>query len=118
MDKLDGGFGNGFLSLQLQLNTLFEEVGGERAIGLLDALGRLSSAEQKLLIPLLTKVVIRIASGEIRFFSQEDKEHKVFEEKLFQEILDDLKKAALKESGSLPDNTKRVFKIVEGGKGF
>ena len=83
-----GDFTKSLLSLQLQLKTLLEDVGGEDTAALLDALANLSKSERAAAIPLLLRAVKRIASGEKRLSTDEDKELKDFEDSLFNSVLE------------------------------
>lgn len=109
-----GDFTKNLLSLQMQLQTLLEGVGGEETAGLLDGLAKLSETERSILIPLVTRVINKVVMGEHRLMSEKDKELKEFEDSLFEGVL-----AALQE----PDTTKVSTKeksprlaVVPGGK--
>ena len=80
-----GHFTKNLLSLQMQLQTLLEGVGGERTESLLDGLSQLSESERKRIIPLLSRVVSRVVQGEKRLLSQKDVELKNFEDSLTME---------------------------------
>ena len=65
-----GDFTKSLLSLQLQLQTLLEGVGGEETAGLLDGLAQLSEAERSLVIPRLTRTIQEIAKSDKRLISE------------------------------------------------
>ena len=69
-----GDFTKNLLSLQMQLQTLLEGVGGEETAGLLDGLAKLSETERSILIPLVTRVINKVVMGEHRLMSEKDKE--------------------------------------------
>jgi hypothetical protein len=114
-----GEFTKSLLSLQLQLQTLLEGVGGEGTATLLDGLAKLSETERAVIIPVISQVIGRIANGEQRLSSDEDQRMKEFEDSLFESVL-----AAMgnvnKESSANSDDTKAVgskkLAVVPGGK--
>jgi len=110
-----GNFTRNLLSLQLQLQTLLEGVGGEGTASLLDGLSQLSETERKRVIPILSRVVNRILKGEKRVSSAEDKELQNFEDSLFDSII-----AALGQSSNDDrvevSSGERKLEIVPGGK--
>lgn len=109
-----GNFTRNLLSLQLQLQTLLEGVGGEGTASLLDGLSQLSDAERKRIIPLLSRVVTRVVKGEKRLASAEDKELQNFEDSLFDSIM-----AALGQSSNddlVESTSERKLEMVPGGK--
>jgi hypothetical protein len=109
-----GNFTRNLLSLQLQLQTLLEGVGGEGTASLLDGLSQLSETERKRIIPLLSRVVSRVLKGDKRLSSSEDKELQNFEDALFDSIM-----AALGQSSNddrVSPEADRKLEIVPGGK--
>lgn len=109
-----GNFTRNLLSLQLQLQTLLEGVGGEGTASLLDGLSQLSETERKRIIPVLSRVVNRILKGDKRVSSTEDKELQNFEDSLFDSIM-----MALGQSSNddlIPPESERKLEIVPGGK--
>ena len=82
-----GDFTKSLLSLQLQLQTLLEGVGGDETAGLLDALAKMSDTERSIVIPELTKVINRIVSTGKRVQSEQDLEMQDFENSLFESVL-------------------------------
>jgi hypothetical protein len=110
-----GDFTKSLLSLQLQLQTLLEGVGGEDSAGLLDALAKLSDTERAVVIPALTKSVLRVLSGEKRLQSQSDLAMEDFENELFESVLSAMGDAG----GETPSPTREASKklaVVPGGK--
>jgi hypothetical protein len=110
-----GNFTRNLLSLQLQLQTLLEGVGGEGTASLLDRLAQLSESERKRVIPLLSRVVGRILQGEKRVISAEDKELQNFEDSLFDSIMTALGQSANDDRVEL--SSDRKLEVVDGGKG-
>lgn len=115
MSWLRGGeFTRNLLSLQLQLQTLLEGVGGEGTASLLDGLAQLSESERKRIIPLLSRVVAQIVKGDKRLISAEDKEVKEFEDSLFQSIMCSLG-ASANDDRIDPEAAKKL-EVFPGGK--
>lgn len=109
-----GDFTKSLISLQMQLQTLLEGVGGEETAGLLDGLAKLSETERSLIVPLITKVINTIAHGDKRVMSAKDKELKEFEDALFNDVL-----AALEKPQSSHTPSKEAgprLAVVPGGK--
>ena len=109
-----GNFTRNLLSLQLQLQTLLEGVGGEGTASLLDGLSQLSETERKRIIPLLSRVVSRVLKGDKRLSSTEDKELQSFEDSLFDSIM-----VALGQSSNddqIISDADRKLEVVPGGK--
>lgn len=109
-----GEFTRNLLSLQLQLQTLLEGVGGEGTASLLDGLAQLSESERKQIIPLLSRVVGQIVKGDKRLISAEDKEIKDFEESLFQSIMCSLGTSA--NDDRLDPEAAKKLEVLSGGK--
>lgn len=109
-----GDFTKSLLSLQMQLQTLLEGVGGEETAGLLDGLAQLSEAERSVVIPRLTRTIQEITKSDKRLMSDKDREMKEFEDSLFEGVMDALKhepgeKAANQDSGP-------KLAVLSGGK--
>lgn len=114
MGRSQGGdFTRNFLSLQLQLQTLMEGVGGDGTASLLDNLAQLSETERTKIIPLISRVIGRIAQSDKRQFSDDDKSLKDFEDSLFESIVTSLGQSA-NDDEVLPN--KRKLEVVSGGK--
>lgn len=109
-----GDFTKSLLSLQLQLKTLLEGVGGEDTAVMLDALAHLSKSERAVAIPLLARAVKRIASGEQRLSNQEDKQLKDFEDSLFNSVLEAFGNTA--NDLDLAKEREAKLAILPGGK--
>lgn len=110
-----GNFTRNLLSLQLQLQTLLEGVGGEGTASLLDGLSQLSESERKRILPILSRVVAKILKGDKRLSSAEDRELQNFEDSLFDSIMLALGQSAnddLIEEGAV----SRKLEILPGGK--
>ncbi len=109
-----GEFTRNLLSLQLQLQTLLEGVGGEGTASLLDGLAQLSDTERKRVIPLLSRIVSRIVKGEKRLMSVEDKELQDFEDSLFQSILSSLGHTA--NDDQVDPKLEKKLEVLSGGR--
>jgi len=111
MDQSDkkGEFTSSLFRLQLEIKTLLEGAGGDGASALLDRLSGLSRSEQAIVLKVFSRVVDKILEGDERVFSTKDIELKRFEEGLYREILDSMRKAA-NTSHNYP------FEVVDGGK--
>jgi len=110
MSRSGGTFSKSFLSLQLQIDTLMEEAGGERAIELLDALATLNPSEQRLALGVFARAVKRIAAGSDRLVTNDDKALKDFEDGLYADIV-----AAL--NGATAEAPRgKLIEVIDGGK--
>jgi hypothetical protein len=110
-----GNFTRNLLSLQLQLQTLLEGVGGEGTASLLDGLSQLSESERKRILPILSRVVGKVLKGEKRLSSAEDRDLQNFEDSLFDSIMLALGQSANDdqiEEGAV----SRKLEIVPGGR--
>ena len=115
MSFLRGGeFTRNLLSLQLQLQTLLEGVGGEGTASLLDGLAQLSESERKRIIPLLSRVVSQIVKGDKRLLSAQDKELQDFEDNLLQSIMSSLGASA--NDDKVQPEVDKSLEVVSGGK--
>jgi hypothetical protein len=108
-----GEFTRNLLSLQLQLQTLLEGVGGEGTASLLDGLAQLSDSERRRIIPLLSRVVSKVLQGDKRLLSVEDKELQEFEDTLFQSILSSIGESA--NDDQVDTKLDRKLEVVPGG---
>lgn len=82
-----GDFTKNLLSLQLQLTTLLEGVGGNETAGLLDTLAKLNDSERAVIVPILTRVISRLIESGTRIQSEEDLQMQDFENSLFESVL-------------------------------
>jgi hypothetical protein len=115
MSFLRGGeFTRNLLSLQLQLQTLLEGVGGEGTASLLDGLAQLSESERKRIIPLLSRVVSQVLKGDKRLLSAEDKELQDFENNLLQSIMTSLGASA--NDDKIHSDFEKPLEVVSGGR--
>ncbi len=106
--KKRGHFSLNLKALQAQVNTLLENAGGEQAVALLDSLCELSKPEQKLALSVFTRLIDRIAQGELRIPDSEPV-LKEFEESLYEDLLESIE--TFKQDGS----TLRL-EVLSGGK--
>jgi len=109
-----GDFTRNFLSLQLQLQTLMEGVGGEGTASLLDSLAQLGDLERRRVVPLLSRVVARIAQSDKRIFSDDDRSMQEFEEALYDSLVSSLGFSA--NNDSIAPASARKLEVVPGGK--
>lgn len=105
----DKHFSANFFSLQLQLKSLLEDIGGEAAISFLDKLSTLNKSEQKIMVRVFENVVERVRSGSVRVETNEDSNLKKFEENLYNDIVYEMQAAMV-----LPE--PRKLEVVNGGK--
>jgi hypothetical protein len=109
-----GDFTKSLMSLQLQLQTLMEGVGGDHTASLLDNLARLSDSERAAIIPLISKVIAQVANGDKRLLSAKDEELKDFEDSLYESVL-----AALGNGSNTVEPARELnpkLAVVSGGK--
>ena len=109
-----GDFTKSLLSLQMQLQTLLEGVGGEETAGLLDGLAQLSEAERSVVIPRLTRTIQEITKSDKRLMSDKDREMKEFEDSLFEGVMEALKHEPA-EKAATPDAGPKLA-VLSGGK--
>ena len=105
----DKPFSSNLLSLQLQLQTLLEDSGGDAVMGLLDSLCSLSGEEQTLVLKVFTSIIKRIAAGELRLANEKDQELSRFEHGLYLDLL-----AVLKQQQHRRETVK--LEVLPGGK--
>lgn len=109
-----GDFTKSLLSLQMQLHTLLEGVGGEETAGLLDGLAKLSETERSLVVPRLTQTINQIAKSDRRLMSDKDRELKHFEDSLFDGVMEALKLEPQAKTTETEKSPKLA--VVAGGK--
>ena len=108
--KFNGYFSPGLLSLQIQLKTLFEGVGGDKTIELLDSLSNLNKSEQNILLEMFKKATDKVLNGPHRLTSPNDDELKAFEDGLYNDLVNSFQEAA-----NHAPLAKRL-EVVDGGK--
>lgn len=111
-----GDFTKSLMSLQLQLQTLLEGVGGDETAGLLDALAKMSDTERSLVIPELTKVINRVVDGSNRVQSQEDIQMQDFENSLFESVLSAMGDASAEPNSITVEKPAKKLAVFSGGK--
>lgn len=109
-----GNFTRNLLSLQLQLQTLLEGVGGEGTASLLDGLSQLSETERKRIIPLLSRVVTKVLKSDKRLSTSEDHDLQNFEDSLFDSIMIALGQSS--NDDQIDPTANRKLEVVPGGK--
>lgn len=105
----DKHFSANFFSLQLQLKSLLEDIGGEAAVSFLDKLSALNKSEQRIMVRIFETVVERVRSGAVRLETSEDAQLKNFEDNLYNDIVYQMQAAMV-----LPE--PRRLEVVNGGK--
>lgn len=109
-----GDFTKSLLSLQLQLKTLLEGVGGEGTASLLDSVAQLSESERARIIPIFSRVISKVVKGDKRLMTDHDKYMKEFEDSLFESISSALGHSA--NNDEVVRNTDYKLEVVPGGK--
>jgi hypothetical protein len=113
-----GEFTKSLLSLQLQLQTILEGVGGEEAAGLMDALAKLSNTERATVIPMLTRIIARLVTEHDRVLGKEEQELKEFENALFESVLSAVQGNGGSDVVALnEDEGRSKLAVLPGGKG-
>jgi hypothetical protein len=107
--EIKGQFSLSMKTIELQVSTLFEDVGGDQAFALLDSLCNLTASEQKIMLDLFTQVVGRVSSGEIRLTTPAESENQQLEDRLCTDIWDAIKAASAK-------NKEHKLAVLDGGK--
>jgi hypothetical protein len=108
-----GDFTKSLMSLQLQLQTLLEGVGGDETAGLLDVLAKLNDSERTVIIPILTRVINRLIESGSRIQSQEDLQMQDFENSLFESVLSAMGDGSAEGSN---EKSQKKLAVVKGGK--
>jgi len=108
--KERGFISSNLLCLQLQVNSLLAEAGGERALELLDGLAELSDAERQLALASFSKVVNRIRAGEQHLVSPDEAKLQKLEDDLYRDIL-----AAMRDASSSAKKRPHL-EVVRGTK--
>ena len=108
-----GDFTKNLLSLQLQLQTLMEGVGGDSTASLLDGLAKLTESERAVVIPLITRAIHNISGQENRLMSEKDKHLKDFEDSLFNGVIAALNKP--REESRQDSERAPKLSVVSGG---
>ena len=108
--KERGFISSNLLCLQLQVNSLLAEAGGDRAVELLDGLAELSDAERQLALASFSRVVNRIRAGEQHLVSSDEIQLQKLEDDLYRDIL-----LAMRDASS---STKKRphLEVVRGAK--
>ncbi len=106
-----GQFAKILLSLELQLKTLLDDVGGSHAASFLDALAKLRRAEQTVILPVFRRALERLIAGSIRLDSKEDQSLRDFEEALYQDLV-----KAIQDKARPTAPTGRIVEVIDGGK--
>lgn len=108
MTQKKGEFSLNMRALELHLKTLFEGVGGEKALRFLDALSNISRDEQAILLDAATSAAERIVTGNERLAANEDSALNDFEESLYRDVLHGMREAA--------SSSPTKLEVLNGGK--
>ena len=109
-DRSKGEFTTTFSALRLQLRALFDSVGGEPILPLLDAMSTLGEKEKQLVIEVFSKVIERILNGDKRFITALDNDRKEMVDTIYNEIVNAMGEA----SGKVP--VRQRLEVLSGGK--
>lgn len=109
-----GEFASSFGILQLQLRTLFEGVGGEKTLALLDQVAQLGRVEQSIVLKTFTSVVTRILADERRLITNEERNLSALGDRIYSDVLEAMKTAAHEDPSDSAENAK--LELVDGGK--
>ena len=112
--NLDDNFSKELLCLRLQFETLFENVGGEDCIDLLNKISKLSIKEKEILLKQFNNIVQKLLSNTKRKKSFEDVANEQFENELYNSIEEEFNNIRVN-SFDAP-RTQSRFKVVNGGK--
>lgn len=115
MIRHPGSFSSSLLSVQLQLSTLLDGIGGEAATKFLDSVSKLSGAEQELVLTALGRVVDKIVEGQDRLYSNDDVALKKFEEGLYNDLVAAINRAA---NGEDKKRSSAALKVIRGSGKF
>lgn len=102
----DGKFSDSLFSLELQLKTMLEEVGGKAAAEFLDTVSELHPSEQQTALKLFTRVLNKFAKSDNRLPTESDIALKRFEDDLYNDLVREIE--ARKSAGTL-----RLVKDIE-----
>lgn len=106
-----GLFSANLLSLELQLKSLFDEVGGVSAISFLDTISTLSQEEQKIVLERFKVVIEKITAQDIRVNSCTKEQLTELENSLYEDLV------ARFEHAKDPLNGPKL-ELLKGGKPF
>ncbi len=104
--KFSGTFSLGLASVQLQLQELFQDVGGDRAIQLLDLLSHLSSDQHPHILDVFHAVLRRLQENEQQAQRTDDAAVNDFADSIYREILKNMHEAVVAPK----------FAVLDGGK--
>ncbi len=104
---LNGEFSLSLSCLKAHIDCLLEGIGGVHAQVLLDSLGKLNTKNQDILIPVLIKVIEKIANSQLNLDSDNDNSLHQLEDELFEDILKAI---------TLNSEAKPTFQVICGGK--
>lgn len=111
-----GDFTKGLLSLQLQVTTMLEGVGGDDAAILMDTLAKLSKVERQSVVPMLTRVISRLAEDHDRVLSSEEQELSNFENELYESVVSAMVTTGVDCERAIERQQQTKLRVVDGGK--
>ncbi|MDY6091139.1 MAG: hypothetical protein SPJ04_07805 [Bdellovibrionota bacterium] len=112
--NLDDNFSKELMCLRLQIETLFENVGGEDCINLLNKISKLSLSEREILLKQFNNIVQKLLANTKRKKSLQDVANEKFENELYDSIEQEFNNIQVNDLSSM--NAASRFKIVNGGK--
>jgi len=108
-----GVFSTGLTSLNLQIRGLFDGMGGDDCINLLDKLAELSPKEQAITLDIFSQIVNRLVAGGIRMEDACGTESQLFVDEICCDIVSSFSKASYKGFG---DSINQVKKVKSGSQ--
>lgn len=113
MESFKGLFSTSVYCFQLQAKALFDDVGGDKALQLLDAISQLDELDREILLKSFTNIVHRLRKDEAN--TSHTQSPSDLEEQIYFEIAEALK---LKTSKSLGIRAEKPhgLRLLSGGK--
>ena len=112
--NLDDNFSKELMCLRLQIETLFENVGGEDCINLLNKISKLSLSEREIILKQFNNIVQKLLANTKRKKSLQDVANEKFENELYDSIEQEFNNIQVNDLSSM--NAASRFKIVNGCK--
>ncbi|MCO6429744.1 MAG: DotU family type IV/VI secretion system protein [Deltaproteobacteria bacterium] len=93
------------------MRTLFDSVGGDKILPLLDRMAQLNEKEKEVVIEVFYKALEQVLSGMHRLMSAGEQQRKQLEDSLYREIV-----RAMNDASSDKDSPTRRLEVVSGGR--
>lgn len=113
--KCNDNFSKELMCLKLQLETLFENVGGEDCIDFLNLISNLTISEREILLKQFCLVVKKLLTNTERKKSLQDIANDKFENELYDSIEEEFNNISMNSFPNIQATSSR-FKVVNGGK--